>query len=435
MGRCPECAQWNTLIEERVSRARTSPGHTPSSYGSRQVPIPITEVSSQGESRLVTGIAEFDRVLGGGIVPGSVVLIGGDPGIGKSTLLLQLSGRLSQQGSVVLYVTGEESTSQIRLRADRIGAVCDTLYLLAETCLESIIPQIEELHPHLVIVDSIQTIFTQQLPSAPGSIGQLREVTMELTALAKGRQIPLFLIGHVTKEGAIAGPKALEHMVDAVLYFEGERGHSFRILRAVKNRYGSTNEIGVFEMGGQGLIEVANPSEIFLAERPKGSPGSIVVAIVEGTRPLLVELQALVCPTNFGNPRRMVTGLDYNRVALMIAILERRAGLHLAGEDIFLNIAGGVRVEVPAVDLGTVLAIASSFRDCPIDSHTVAIGEVGLTGEVRGVPQLEMMVKEAAKLGFQRCIIPQTNLVKVADLYPLRLIPVTHIKEALEVFF
>ena len=303
---------------------------------------------------------------------------------------------------------------------------------MAETCLEDIIPHIEQLRPAAVIIDSIQTIYTQQLPSTPGSIGQVREVAAELMGLAKGWQIPIFLIGHVTKEGAIAGPKALEHMVDTVLYFEGERGHSFRILRAVKNRFGSTNEIGVFEMGSNGLVEVSNPSEIFLAERPKGASGSIVVSSVEGTRPILVELQALVTPTNLGTPRRMVTGLDYNRVALMIAVLEKRAGFHLFGEDIFLNIAGGVKIEEPAVDLGIALAIASSFRDKPIDNHTVAIGEVGLTSEVRGVPQLELRVREAAKLGFQRAIVPRSNMLKLKDPLPIALVPVTNIKEALE---
>jgi DNA repair protein RadA/Sms len=346
--------------------------------------------------------------------------------------LLQLSGKISTQGSTILYVTGEESTSQTRLRANRLGSLSDNLYLLAETCLEYIIPHIERLRPAAVIIDSIQTTYTQQLPSTPGSIGQIREVTAELMGLAKGSQISIFLIGHVTKEGAIAGPKALEHMVDTVLYFEGERSHSFRILRAVKNRFGSTNEIGVFEMGNNGLAEVSNPSEIFLAERPKGASGSIVVSSLEGTRPILVELQALVTPTNLGIPRRMVTGLDYNRVALMIAVLEKRTGFHLFGEDIFLNIAGGVRVEEPAIDLGIAMAIASSFRDNPIDSRTVAIGEIGLTSEVRAVPQLEIRVREAAKLGFQRCIIPRSNMLKMTDPSPISLVPVTNIKEALE---
>jgi DNA repair protein RadA/Sms len=431
LGRCPDCGEWNTFVEEKESPTKVRRDYCSGSL-SFTSPVPITQVAGQEEDRLVTDIREFDRVLGGGIVPGSVVLIGGDPGIGKSTLLLQLSGRLSHKGTVILYVTGEESTSQTRLRANRLGSISDNIYLLTETCLENIIPQMESLRPALIIIDSIQTIYTQHLPSPPGSIGQLREVTAELMALAKGWQTPLFLIGHVTKEGAIAGPKALEHMVDTVLYFEGERSHSFRILRAVKNRFGSTNEIGVFEMTTHGLVEVSNPSEIFLAERPQGSSGSIVVATVEGTRPLLVELQALVTPTNFGNPRRMVTGLDYNRVSLMIAVLEKRAGFHLFGEDIFLNIAGGVKVEEPAVDLGIILAIASSFRDRPLDSHVVAVGEVGLTGEVRGVPQLEIRIKEAAKLGFQKCIVPRSNTLKLTSPPSISFVPVTNIQEALE---
>jgi len=431
LGRCPDCGEWNTFVEEKEAPAKAAKEYRRGQTSSRS-PVPITQVSGQEEDRLAVGMPEFDRVLGGGIVPGSVVLIGGDPGIGKSTLLLQLSGKISAGSSTILYVTGEESTSQTRLRANRLGALSDNLYLLAETCLEDIIPHIEQLRPAAVIIDSIQTIYTQQLPSTPGSIGQVREVAAELMGLAKGWQIPIFLIGHVTKEGAIAGPKALEHMVDTVLYFEGERGHSFRILRAVKNRFGSTNEIGVFEMVSNGLVEVSNPSEIFLAERPKGASGSIVVSSVEGTRPILVELQALVTPTNLGTPRRMVTGLDYNRVALMIAVLEKRAGFHLFGEDIFLNIAGGVKIEEPAVDLGIALAIASSFRDKPIDNHTVAIGEVGLTSEVRGVPQLELRVREAAKLGFQRAIVPRSNMLKLKDPLPIALVPVTNIKEALE---
>lgn len=430
LGRCPDCGEWNTFVEEKEVPAKAVKEYR-RGQTSGVSPIPITQVSGQEEDRLVVGMPEFDRVLGGGIVPGSVVLIGGDPGIGKSTLLLQLSGKISARGNPILYVSGEESNSQTRLRANRLGSLSDNLYLLAETCLEYIIPHIEQLRPAAVIIDSVQTIYTQQLPSTPGSIGQVREVAAELMGLAKGWQIPIFLIGHVTKEGAIAGPKALEHMVDTVLYFEGERSHSFRILRAVKNRFGSTNEIGVFVMRNTGLAEVNNPSEIFLAERPEGASGSIVVSSLEGTRPILVELQALVTPTNLGTPRRMVTGLDYNRVALMIAVLEKRVGFHLFGEDIFLNIAGGVRIEEPAVDLGIALAIASSFRDKPIDSHTVAIGEVGLTSEVRAVPQIELRVKEAAKLGFQKAIVPRSNTLKI-NTSPITLVPVNNIKEALE---
>lgn len=432
LGRCPDCESWNALVEEREAPPRPSRGQR----GSRgQSPIPITLVGGEREERFSSGIQELDRVLGGGVVPGSLVLIGGDPGIGKSTLLLQSSGKISQEGNLVLYVTGEESANQTRMRANRLEALADSLYLLTETCLEDIIDHICRLNPAIVVVDSIQTLYTQHLPSAPGSVAQVRETAGELMSLAKGSQIPIFLIGHVTKEGFLAGPRVLEHIVDTVLYFEGDRGHAFRILRAVKNRFGSTNEIGVFEMKGHGLQEVANPSELFLAERPTGVPGSIVVACLEGSRPILLELQALVSNSNLGTARRMVTGPDYNRVSLMIALLEKRVGLQLAGEDIFLNVAGGVKVEEPAIDLGIILAIASSFRDQPIDGKTVAIGEVGLAGEVRAVPQLEMRVREAAKLGFERCLVPCKNALKSEQEMGIGLLPVDSIGGALEILF
>ncbi|MBI2875903.1 MAG: DNA repair protein RadA [Candidatus Tectomicrobia bacterium] len=432
MGRCPDCESWDTLVEEREPPPRPSRGLRVSRG---QTPIPITQISGEREERFSSGIQELDRVLGGGVVPGSLVLIGGDPGIGKSTLLLQSSGRVSQEGKSVLYITGEESASQTRMRANRLEALADSLYLLTETCLEEIIDHIHQLNPALVVIDSIQTLYTQQLPSAPGSVAQVRETAADLMSLAKSSQVPIFLIGHVTKEGSLAGPRVLEHIVDTVLYFEGDRGHAFRILRAVKNRFGSTNEIGVFEMKEQGLQEVANPSELFLAERPTGVPGSIVVACLEGSRPILVELQALVSSSNLGTARRMVTGLDYNRVSLMIALLEKRMGLHLVGEDIFLNVAGGVKVEEPAIDLGIILAIASSFQDQPIDGKSVAIGEVGLAGEVRAVPQLEMRIREAAKLGFERCLVPYNNSLRSEQELGIHLLPVDSIAGALEVLF
>lgn len=435
LGRCPDCESWNSLVEEREV---SSGGERDSRGGVRSqtpAPILITQVATEQDDRFFSGIQELDRVLGGGIVPGSLVLVGGDPGIGKSTLLLQSSALIGDQGKSVLYVTGEESANQIRLRANRLGTLPDNLYLLTETCLEEIVPHIRHLNPFMVVIDSIQTIYTQQLPSAPGSVAQVREVAGELMALAKNSQIPVFLIGHVTKDGAIAGPRVLEHIVDTVLYFEGDRGHSFRILRAVKNRFGSTNEIGVFEMGECGLEEVTNPSELFLAERPTGVSGSIVVSSMEGSRPILVELQALVSSSSLGTARRMVTGLDYNRVSLMIAVLEKRMGLRLVGEDIFLNVAGGVKIEEPAVDLGIVVTIASSFRNQPIDGKTLAMGEVGLAGEVRAVPQLEIRIREAAKLGFERCLVPRKNARKLDQDPGLQLMSVDSVEEALDVLF
>lgn len=435
LGRCPDCESWNSLVEEREVSAKEDRDSQRENRAQGHTPISITQVSTEREDRFSSGIQELDRVLGGGIVPGSLVLVGGDPGIGKSTLLLQSSGLIGQDHQVALYVTGEESAHQVRLRANRLGTLADCLYLLTETCLEEIIPHIRHLNPFMVVIDSIQAVYTRQLASAPGSVAQIREVAGELMSLAKSSQVPIFLIGHVTKDGTIAGPRVLEHIVDTVLYFEGDRGHSFRILRAVKNRFGSTNEIGVFEMKGCGLQEVANPSELFLAERPRGVSGSIVVSTMEGSRPILVELQALVSSSNLGTARRMVTGLDHNRVSLMTAILEKRMGMNLAGEDIFLNVAGGVRVEEPAIDLGIVVTIASSFRDQPIDGQTLAIGEVGLAGEVRSVPQLEVRVREAAKMGFEQCLVPRKNALKLGQDPGLRLVPVDSIGEALENLF
>ncbi len=430
LGRCPDCQEWNTLVEEHAAAAPAGRR----SAGEAARPQPITEVVAAAEPRSSSGIDELDRVLGGGVVPGSVVLIGGDPGIGKSTLVLQALGALARRG-VALYVSGEESPQQVKMRADRLGVAEDQLLLLAETGVEAILTQAESTRPIVLAIDSIQTMFTEQLGSAPGSIGQVRESAAQLVQFAKRRQLACVLIGHVTKEGAFAGPRVLEHMVDTVLYFEGDRGHSFRILRAVKNRFGSTNEIGVFEMKENGLQPVANPSALFLAERPVDVPGSVVVASIEGTRPILVELQALVSPSALGTPRRTTLGLDHNRVALLVAILEKKMGLQLAGHDIFLNVAGGVRLDEPATDLGAVVAVASSFLDRPIDPHTLVLGEVGLAGEVRSVGQAEARVWEGAKLGFRRCILPEGARRQLPAIEGVDLCGVQSLQEAWDLLF
>jgi DNA repair protein RadA/Sms len=405
LGKCPDCAQWNSLTEEvqvvsRPARRNAAPGGQPQL---------LAEVAVTEEDRIRCGIGELDRVLGGGVVPGSFTLIGGDPGIGKSTLLLQAVARLAASGKA-LYVTAEESTRQIKLRADRLGVRAAQLYLLAETSLETVFERVRELKPAFLVVDSIQTVFTGTLESAPGSVSQVRECAGQLMHLAKGEGIPTFIVGHVTKDGSIAGPRMLEHTVDTVLYFEGDPGHPYRILRAVKNRYGSTNEIGVFEMKEIGLQEVPNPSELFLAERPEGAAGSAVVPSLEGSRPILVELQALVSGASIGTPRRTTMGIDHNRVSLLVAILEKKVGLSLLAQDIFLNVAGGVRLDEPAVDLGVVAALASSHLNRPIPPRTILFGEVGLAGEVRAVSRPELRVKEAARLGFDRCLLPAGNL-------------------------
>jgi DNA repair protein RadA/Sms len=426
LGRCPDCSAWNTLTEEVQLKGGTAFGG-----GTVAVPVPITQVESVREQRISCGIAELDRVLGGGLVAGSVVLIGGAPGIGKSTLLLQAVDHLARRNGPVLYVSGEESAHQIRLRGERMGVAAPELLLLAETSLENILAQVEKVKPRAVVVDSIQTVFTAALESAPGSVSQVRETAGRLMLLAKGSGVPVFLVGHVTKDGAIAGPRVLEHLVDTVLYFEGDAGHPFRILRAVKNRFGSTNEIGVFEMKEGGLCEVLNPSELFLSERPLGVAGSVVVASLEGSRPLLVELQALVSASPFAVPRRTTIGVDPNRLSLLVAVLEKKVGLHLAGLDIFLNVAGGVRLSEPAVDLGMTVAVASSHLDKPVDPQTLLLGEVGLAGEVRAITQPELRVREAAKLGFQRCVLPAGNLKQVAA-EGMELVGVRTVAEALE---
>ncbi|HEU0253365.1 MAG TPA: DNA repair protein RadA, partial [Pyrinomonadaceae bacterium] len=397
--------------------------------------VPFTEIESQDDVRITSGVTEFDRVLGGGIVPGTLVLIGGDPGIGKSTLLLQVADKLSGAGSLVLYVSGEESERQIKLRGERLAVEAKNVYLLPETNLENIINEIERLKPGAIIVDSIQTVFSGALDSAPGSVSQVREVAHQFLLLAKSRGVPIFLIGHITKEGSIAGPKILEHIVDTVLYFEGERHHNHRIVRAVKNRFGAANEVGVFEMTGTGLMPVANPSQMFLQERPQNVAGSVVTACMEGTRPLLVEIQALVSGTKYGTGRRMTQGLDQNRVALLIAMLEKRASLQLTGDDVFVNIAGGLEVDEPAVDLGVVTAIVSSFKNVTIDPHTAVFGEVGLTGEVRGAMQASVRAREAQALGFKKIVMPASNVSGLERLLGVRVVGVRSVDEALDELF
>jgi DNA repair protein RadA/Sms len=399
------------------------------------VPTPLTEIVAEERGRLQIGMGEFDRVLGGGIVFGSMVLVGGDPGIGKSTLLLQGMSRLASRGKKVLYISGEESLQQTKMRADRLGISSDHLYVVSETSIEKILQDIQTLNPSAAVIDSIQTIYCSELPSSPGSISQVREASGRLLYLAKHLSIPIFLVGHVTKEGFIAGPKVLEHMVDTVLYFEGETHHSFRILRAVKNRFGSTNEIGVFEMKDTGLAEVFNPSEYFLSERSQSASGSVVVPSIEGSRPILIELQALVTPTHLGYPRRTTQGIDANRVSLLVAVMDKRLGIHLFGHDIFLNIAGGMKVEEPGADLGVIASIASSFRDKVIDSEVVIFGEVGLGGEVRGISQAEGRAKEAARLGFRRCLLPKQNEEKIKPIKGIQFIGVRTVQEAMEVLF
>lgn len=432
MGRCPACEEWNSLVEERVAPPlvlKRSGAPRPAAP-----PQPIGQVTAASEARYGSGIDEFDRVLGGGVVPGSVILIGGDPGIGKSTLVLQALAHLAARGPA-LYVSGEESPQQIKMRADRLGIDAANLLVFAETHLETVLEQTRAIAPVILAVDSVQTVFTEELQAAPGSIGQIRESAARIVQFAKREDLACVLVGHVTKEGAFAGPRVLEHMVDTALYFEGDRGHPFRILRAVKNRFGSTNEIGVFEMKQEGLLAVENPSALFLAERPVDVPGSVVIASVEGTRPILVELQALVSPTALGTPRRTTLGVDHNRIALLIAILEKKMGVQLGGHDIFVNVAGGVRIDEPAADLGALLAVASSYLDRPVDPGALVIGEVGLAGEVRAVGQVEARVREAAKLGFARCIVPESSRRQLPEVANMVVTGVQTIQQAWDLLF
>lgn len=427
MGQCPGCKSWNTFVEENVSPSQTK--HQEAAGRKKAEPVALSEISLDEEDRIHTGIKELDRVLGGGIVQGSMTLVGGDPGIGKSTLLLQVCRNLADQVSV-LYISGEESLKQIKLRAQRIGAFGDRLRLLCETNLDTIRQVIEKEKPTVVVIDSIQTMYNEEVSSAPGSVSQVRESTGVLLQIAKGLGVSVFIVGHVTKDGNVAGPRVLEHMVDTVLYFEGDRHASYRILRGVKNRFGSTNEIGVFEMREEGLVEVENPSEFMLAGRPEGASGSVVACSMEGTRPILIEIQALVCASNFGMPRRTAAGTDYNRVNLLMAVLEKRLGLHLSASDAYVNIAGGIRMNEPAVDLGILLAVVSSYKDIVIDDKVLVFGEVGLSGEVRAVSMAEQRVQEAKKLGFTTVILPAACMKSVGQETEITLIPVENIRDA-----
>ena len=430
MGQCPGCHEWNTFVEETIASG-VSGKNMKIHAGERKKPSVLSEISLEEEDRLSTHMKELDRVLGGGLVRGSLTLVGGDPGIGKSTLLLQVCRLLALDGREVLYVSGEESLKQIKLRANRIGEFNEHLKLFCETSLNAIEDSIRNEKPDVVVIDSIQTMYSEAVSSAPGSVSQVREATGVLLQLAKGLNISIFIVGHVTKEGTVAGPRVLEHMVDTVLYFEGDRHASYRILRGVKNRFGSTNEIGVFEMVSDGLKEVENPSEFMLSGKPKEASGSIVVCSMEGTRPMLIEIQALVCHSNFGIPRRQTTGTDFNRVNLLMAVLEKRLGLQLGSCDAYVNIAGGIRIQEPAIDLGIVMALVSSFKNRPIDDGLIAVGEVGLSGEVRGVSMIQARVQEAKKLGFTTCVIPSVSMEAVKEISGIRIVGVESLGDAI----
>jgi DNA repair protein RadA/Sms len=435
LGRCPDCGGWNSFTEEKRSKS----GEAPPLLRGESRATRLGEVSTEAVPRAVTNNAEFDRVLGGGIVPGSLILLGGEPGAGKSTLLLQIARNLQGEGRRVLYISGEESIQQIKLRADRLedsgkpgSAAEEEIYLLAESSLERVLAEIEEVRPSVIVVDSVQTTFSEALDSAPGSVSQVRHVTMQFLELAKTRNIPVFLIGHVTKDGSIAGPKALEHIVDVVLYFEGERRQNHRIIRAVKNRFGAANEVGIFEMTSRGLMPAANPSALFLLERENISPGSAVVCALEGTRPLLVEVQALVVATQYGNGRRVATGVDYNRISVLVAMLEKRLGIQMGGTDIYVNTAGGLEIDEPGSELGIFAAILSSLRNRPLPPHTVLLGELSLSGEVRPVSQAHMRVREAALMGFRKCILPAGNLPLLDPVEGIELLPVRTVSQTSE---
>ena len=438
-GQCPSCKAWNTFVEEPVVKEKNVKGivnvnakYHETAGVKKAAPVRLSSVTAADTDRIKTDICELDRVLGGGIVEGSLVLVGGDPGIGKSTLLLQMCYNLAKNGNSVLYISGEESLGQIKLRAQRVGEASDNLMVLCETSLDTIENVLENVKPQIVVIDSIQTMYREEVGAAPGSVSQVRETTAVLMQLAKGLNISIFIVGHVTKEGVVAGPRMLEHMVDTVLYFEGDKNAAYRILRSVKNRFGSTNEIGVFEMRQEGLAEVANPSEYMLTGRPEEASGSVVVCLLEGTRPILVEIQALVCDSNFGMPRRTAAGADYNRVNLLMAVLEKRAGIHLSGSDAYVNIAGGMKVNEPAMDLGIVMALVSSFRNRPMMENTIVFGEVGLAGEVRAVSQPQIRINEAVKLGFENCILPQVCLKNIKKTDKINLIGIISVKDAVK---
>lgn len=434
MGQCPGCREWNTFVEEPAATKikSSSKGSGIGAFSERSKPVPLEEISLQSEDRISTHINELDRVLGGGVVAGSLTLVGGDPGIGKSTLLLQVCKNLAADDREVLYVSGEESLKQIKIRANRIGDFTGHLKLLCETALSNIEETIRKTKPEVVVIDSIQTMYHGDITSAPGSVSQVREATSLFLQLAKGLNVSIFIVGHVTKEGTVAGPRVLEHMVDTVLYFEGDRHASYRILRGVKNRFGSTNEIGVFEMEGDGLKEVPNPSEFMLSGRPEDASGSVVVCSIEGTRPVLIEIQALVCHSNFGIPRRQTTGTDFNRVNLLMAVLEKRLGLQMGSCDAYVNIAGGIRIQEPAIDLGIALAVVSSFKNRAIDDGMIVMGEVGLSGEVRAVSMVPSRVQEARKLGFTTCMIPAVCVESVKEIKGIKIIGVKNIGEAVD---
>lgn len=427
LGQCPMCKEWNTFAEEKVVSIKGQK----SSVEKQVQAVTLSSVTTDEDERMKTELVELDRVLGGGIVPGSLVLVGGDPGIGKSTLLLQVCQKLSAMNKKVLYISGEESLKQIKLRANRIGEFSENLYLLCETSLNLIQTAIEREKPDVVVIDSIQTMYNEEIGSAPGSVSQVRESTNVFMQLAKGMNIAIFIVGHVTKEGTVAGPRVLEHMVDTVLYFEGDRHASYRILRGVKNRFGSTNEIGVFEMRKEGLVEVENPSEFMLSGKPENASGSVVACAMEGTRPMLMEIQALVCKSNFGMPRRTAAGIDYNRVNLLMAVLEKRVGLPLSGYDAYVNIAGGIRMNEPAVDLGIIMAVASSYKNRPVSEDTIVFGEVGLSGEVRAVTMPEQRVAEAKKLGFKVCVVPEVSLKSIGKVEGIEVIGVKSVNQTM----
>ena len=433
LGQCPACKEWNTFVEEKITVSASGKSGAARSGKETDINIvPLMNVSTDEDERIQTQIQELDRVLGGGIVEGSLVLVGGDPGIGKSTLLLQVCQKLSSINKKVLYISGEESLKQIKLRANRMGEFSGNLFLLCETNLEMIRTAIEKQKPDMVVIDSIQTMYSEEVTSAPGSVSQVRESTNVFMQLAKGMNIAVFIVGHVTKEGTVAGPRVLEHMVDTVLYFEGDRHASYRILRSVKNRFGSTNEIGVFEMRKEGLIEVENPSEFMLSGKPENASGSVVACAMEGTRPMLMEIQALVCRSNFGMPRRTAAGIDYNRVNLLMAVLEKRVGLPLSNYDAYVNIAGGIRMNEPAIDLGVIMAVASSYKNKPVAEDMIVFGEVGLSGEVRAVTMPEQRVAEARKLGFKTCVLPDVCVKNIGHAEGIELVGVKSVAQAMD---
>ena len=431
LGKCPECTKWNTFVEEIDQKSTKKEVFIIDKSSSK--PVSINSIESKEEERFTTDINELDRVLGGGIVKGSLVLVGGDPGIGKSTLLIQVSSNVANLGKTVLYITGEESESQIKMRAKRLGINSENLYIFAENNLSIIESYLESVNPELIILDSIQTVFSPEISSAPGTVSQIKEGTSKFMKISKKLGISTFIVGHVTKEGSLAGPKLLEHMVDTVLYFEGERYNTYRLVRAVKNRFGSTNELGVFEMRDLGLVELDNPSKILISEKPKDVAGSVIISTVEGTRPMLLELQALVSPTSFGIPKRTSTGVDYNRVGMLLAVLEKRVGLQIQNQDVYINIVGGIKINEPSIDLGIAISVASSFRNIPIDEDIAVTGEVGLTGEVRAVSFIEKRIAECKKLGFKKIVVPRSNYDVVKETKGIEIWPVDNLRQAINI--